>query len=113
MKFTKDGIQDYLNAAGKSFTIGRFDAKVGDKYTYESANGGTLTRTVTARSEEDEYPYGFYYIKTITIEEQGRDPAIKKIEYRLNHRFGLVSVWFTLQDGTSYGANLYSIAENN
>jgi len=112
MKFTSEGIADYLNVEGGDFVLGKFDAKVGDKYTYESSRGKSYTRTVTARSETDEFPYGFYNIKTITIDEPGRTPAIECIEYYINHRFGLVGVCVNLQDGTCFFANFFSMEEN-
>lgn len=112
MKFTKEGIVDYLNVAERPFTLARFDAKVGDTYTCEKANGGTFTRTVTAKSDVDDFPYGFMDIKTITVEESGRNPAISKIVYRLNHKFGLVHAKVVLQDGSEISSYLYSMAEN-
>lgn len=112
MKFTTEGIVDYLNVAERPFVIARFDASVGDTYTCEKANGGTFTRTVTARSDEDEFPYGYYYIKTMTVEEAGRNTAIKKIVYKLNHKFGLVHATVVLQDGSEVSSYLYSVAEN-
>lgn len=113
MKFTKEGIVDYLNSAERPFVIARFDANVGDSYSVESVNGaGSFTRTVTARSDEDDFPYGFYYIKTITVEEPGRNPAISKIKYRLNHRFGLVHVTLVMQDKSEISSYVYSFAEN-
>ncbi|MEI6575982.1 MAG: hypothetical protein WCO63_07375 [Bacteroidota bacterium] len=112
MKFASDGIQDLANTGGRTFTIVKYDAKVGDTYTCEKANGGTFTRTVTAVTNVDDFPYGFYLIKTITTEEPGRNPAINKVIYKTNHRFGLVAVGFELQDGSSFLINLYSSAEN-
>ena len=112
MKFTKAGIADQLNAADRSFTLAKFDGKVGDTYTCEKATGGTFTRTVTAKSDVDDFPYGFYNIKTMTIEEPGRNAAIKKIQYRVNHRFGLVYVTVVLQDGSEISSYVYSTAEN-
>jgi len=114
MKFTKDGIVDYLNSEERPFVIARFDADVGDTYSVEKVNGGgSFTRTVTARSDEDDFPYGFYYIKTITVEEPGRNPAISKVKYRLNHRFGLVHVTLVMQDKSEISSYLYSFAEND
>lgn len=113
MKFTKDGIVDYLNSEEKPFVIGRFDASVGDSYSVEKVNGsGSFTRTVTARSDEDDFPYGYYYIKTITVEEPGRNPAISKVKYKLNHRFGLVHVTLVMQDKSEISSYVYSFAEN-
>lgn len=113
MKFTKDGIVDYLNSEDRPFVIARFDANVGDSYSVERVNGkGSFTRTVTARSDEDIFPYGYYYIKTLTVEEPGRNPAISKVKYKLNHRFGLVHVTLVMQDKSEISSYVYSFAEN-
>jgi len=113
MKFTKDGIADQLDADGKLFTLAKFDGKVGDTYSCENALGGTYTRTVTAKSDVDDFPYGFYNIKTMTIEGAGRfNGAIKNVKYRVNHRFGLVYITFVLQDGSEISSYVYSTAEN-
>ena len=113
MKFTKEGIADQLDADGKTFTLAKFDGKVGDTYTCENSTGGTFTRTVTAKSDVDDFPYGFYNIKTMTIEGAGRfNPAIKNVKYRVNHRFGLVYTTVVLQNGSEISSYLYSTAEN-
>jgi len=112
MKFTDKGIVDYLNTKDRPFTIVKFSDKVGDKYTYDRVGGGKVTREVTERSDQDDFPYGFFDIKTMTVEEPGRNPAIKKIVYKLNHRFGLVHVSVVMQDGSEVGSYLYSAAEN-
>ena len=108
LKFTTDGIVDYLNVAGRPFVLVKFDAKVGDTYTCERANGGTFTRTVTMVSTENDFPYEGMWIKTITVEEPGRNRAVEKIVYELNHKYGLVHANVFLQDGTVIPAYLHS-----
>jgi len=108
MKFTKEGIVDYLNVAERPFVLVKFDAKVGDTYTCEKANGGTFTRTVTRLSTEDDFPYEGMWIKTITVEEPGRNRAVKKIVYEINHKFGLVHANVFMQDGSVIPAYLHS-----
>ena len=107
-KITNEGIVDYLNVAEKPFVLAKYDAKVGDTYTCEKANGGTFTRTVTEISEEDNFPYEGMWIKTITVEEPGRNIAINKIVYELNHKFGLVHANIFMQDGSVVAAYLHS-----
>lgn len=108
LKFTKEGIVDYLNVAERPFVLVKFDAKVGDTYTCERANGGTFTRTVTMVSSENDFPYEGMWIKTITVEEPGRNRAVEKIVYELNHKFGLVHANVFMQDGSVVPAYLHS-----
>ena len=107
-KITTKGIQDTFNVDGELHTLVKFDAAVGDTYTLDKSDGKTITRTVTARSDEDDFPYGFYNIKTITVEQDSRIPGIEKIVYRANHKFGIVFVEFFAEDGSSAGFYLYS-----
>jgi hypothetical protein len=106
-KVTSEGIQDYLNAEGKPHTLVKYDAKVGDQYIFKKADGSTEVRTVTARSQTDDFPYGFYYIKTITVEQESRLPGVNKIIYKANHKFGLVHIEVKLDDGTSLSSYIF------
>lgn len=112
VKFTDKGVADYYASDGKGSTLVSYDAKVGDKYKCKNAEGKSFTREVTARSEEDDYPYGFFMIKTITIEEPCSNPALTKIIYRANHRFGIVNITAVLQDGTEVSFPIFSTNEN-
>ena len=47
-------------------------------------------------------------VKTITVEEPGRNIAINKIVYELNHKFGLVHANIFMQDGSVVAAYLHS-----
>lgn len=106
-KATSEGIQDYFNKDGKAHTLVKYNAKVGDKYVLKKSDGTTITRTVTARSDVDDFPYGFMYIKTITVEQDSRIPGIKKFIYRANHRFGIVYIEAKLEDGSSISSYIY------
>jgi hypothetical protein len=106
-KCTSEGILDYTNAGRKPFVLVKYDAKVGDKYILEKDDGTTITRTVTAKSTTDDYPYGLMMIKTIEVEQDSRIPGVKKIIYHTNHKFGLVSVETLMEDGTSSKIYLY------
>lgn len=107
-KVTSAGIQDLFNKDNKPHTLVKYDAKVGDQYKLTKSDGKTITRTVTARSDVDDFPYGFWYIKTITIEQDSRIPGIQKFVYRANHKFGIVYVEAYLEDGSKISSYIYA-----
>ena len=106
-KITSEGIQDYNNVDGKAHTLVKYDSNVGDTYTVELNNGNTLTRKVTAKSTEDDYQWGFFYIKTITVEQNAIAPGISKYRFRANHKFGLVNVEAVMEDGSVVAMYVY------
>lgn len=108
LKVTTEGIQDFFNKDHKPHTLVKYDAKVGDQYQISKSDGKTITRTVRARSDADDFPYGFYYIKTITIEQDSRIPGIQKFVYRANHKFGIVYLEVFLEDGSSVSSYIYA-----
>lgn len=110
-KSTSEGIQDYncFNKSGKYHTIAKFNAKVGDSYPIKTDDGKDIVRTVTERTDQDDFPYGFYDIKTIKVEEDPKIPGIKNITYRVNHRFGLV--WFEIEMEDGSKASSYFFAD--
>jgi hypothetical protein len=99
-KITSEGIQDYANLDTEPFTMVKYDCKVGDTYKLKKSDGKTITRTVTAKSETDDFSWGFLLIKTITVEQDSRIPGISKIVYRFNHKFGLVYAEVVAEDGS-------------
>jgi hypothetical protein len=101
IKNTSEGILDYNNADGKPFVIINYSSSVGDKYTLQKSNGNTITRTVTANSTVDDFPYGMMYIKTMTVEQDSRIPGIRKIIYKANHKYSLVQIQIVMEDGTT------------
>lgn len=107
-KVTTAGIQDFFNKDNKPHTLVKYDAKVGDQYKLTKSDGKTITRTVTARSDVDDFPYGFWYIKTITLEQDSRIPGIQKFVYRANHKFGIVYVEIYLEDGSKVSSYVYA-----
>lgn len=109
IKMTTNGILDYTNADEAPFVAVKYDAKVGDKYVLKKSNGKTITRTVTARSETDDFEWGLMLIKTITVEQDSRIPGISKFVYRFNHKFGLVHVEAIAEDGTKVEAYVNSM----
>jgi hypothetical protein len=100
LKITTEGIQDYNNKDGKAHTIVKYSANVGDTYKLTKSDGTTITRTVTEKSTTDDFPWGLFLIKTITVEQDSRIPGVKKIIMKANHKFGLVFVSFVMEDGT-------------
>jgi hypothetical protein len=70
---------------------------------------------VVAKTGVDDYPYGFMLIKVIQVEETPnylKTTGISKITYVANHKFGLVGVKFTLDDGSNVTFPIYNSAEN-
>ncbi|MFN8431468.1 MAG: hypothetical protein U0V04_15930 [Spirosomataceae bacterium] len=112
IKSTSEGIQDFFNKDEKAFTLVKFDAKVGDKYIIKKSDGTFITREVIQRSEKDDYPYGFYDIKVITVEQDSRIPGVSKILYRVNHKFGIVNVEFKMEDGSTNNSYIFSKITN-
>ncbi|MEN6512045.1 MAG: hypothetical protein ABFD00_09485 [Chloroherpetonaceae bacterium] len=111
VKMTSEGIQDYLNKDQKPHTLVKYDCKVGDKYQLTNSDGTTITRTVTSKSDKEDFLHGSVKIKTIKIEQDSQDfgiPGIKKIIFKANHKFGLVWVSFEKEDGTSYSSHVFS-----
>lgn len=107
---TSQGIQNVYG--DEYFTLVKYDDSVGDSYSAK-VNGNTVTRTITSKSTADDYPYGFYNIKVMKVEETGRGiPGVSKIEYFTNHKFGLVAVNVIFEDGSSKKITVYSKNEN-
>lgn len=100
IKITSEGYLDYF-VDGKPWIVAKYSDGVGTKYTVVSNSGETLTRTVTEKTGENDWPLGFFDIKTSLIEQEvpAGDPLFKKISYRVNHKFGLVYLEVVLQDG--------------
>jgi hypothetical protein len=107
-KITSDGIQTMF--LGESpHTLVKFADEVGQTYSAKLNDGVTYTRTITGKSTVDDYPYGLYNIKTMTVEQTDTKMAgIKKIVFRVNHKFGLVNITFVADDGSTASSYLYS-----
>lgn len=106
-KITSEGIQDELNRDGKLHTMVKYNVEVGDQYQLQTSNGKTITRTITERSTTDDFSYGFWLIKTIKVEQDSRVPGVSRIEYRFNHKFGLVFFEVFTEDGMSASVYLF------
>ncbi|MBK9151476.1 MAG: hypothetical protein IPM26_10950 [Saprospiraceae bacterium] len=107
LKITSEGYLDYFTD-GKPWVMARYGDGVGTKYTIKNKNGETLTRAITEKTGKDEWPLGFYLIKTSLIEQEAPSdhPVFERISYRVNHRFGLVYVEFLLKDGSKVKFNI-------
>jgi hypothetical protein len=109
-KITDKGILDYNNVDHEPFVLVKFDAKVGDKYTFEKSDGTVITREVVRKSTDDDWMWNFMNIKTIDVEQDSRIPGVKKLVYITNHKFGIVAVQVVLEDGTTSQVDLYPSA---
>jgi len=110
LKITSEGYLDYFTE-GKPWVMVRYDDGVGTEYSVTKDNGEKLTRRITEKSGQDTYPFGFYLIKTILVEQYAAsdDPVVEKVTYRVNHRFGLVWVRYDLKDGTTFELNIFAL----
>jgi hypothetical protein len=106
VKITDKGIMNVYEEG--NLMLVKYDASVGDEYTLKRGVN-TIHRKVTAKSETDDYFWGWMLIKTIAIEETGRGiPGVSKVEYQTNHKFGLVGVKVYFEDGTTKSVGVYS-----
>jgi uncharacterized protein (UPF0333 family) len=97
-KVTDEGGQVVFND-GSKFTLVKYDAKVGDKYTVE-VNGNTLVNEVVNVSTDDDFFWGGMYIKVITVKSSSSLPGVSYVEHYYNHKFGLVGLAIYFEDGS-------------
>lgn len=100
-KLTDEGILDYNNKDHKPFVLVKYDAKVGDKWTLDKSDGTSITREVVRKSQNDDFYWNGMNIKTVDVEQSSNIPGVKKITYFTNHKFGLVAVRVTMEDGST------------
>ncbi len=89
--------------------IVEYSAKVGDKYQMKGTN---KKREVVSRSSTDDYSYIFWNIKVIEVVEPTGKFGIKETRYWANHKFGLVGIQFTLDDGTVIDLPVMTSSDN-
>lgn len=107
---TTEGIMNVYDEG--NLILVKYDAKVGDSWSLKRGSK-RITRTVTKKSETDDYAWGWLLIKTMTVEETGREvPGVSKVVYETNHRFGLVAVTVFFEDDTSKKVSIFSDADN-
>ena len=104
-KQTDQGIESVTGLA-KGIIV-NYESEVGDEYP--TSDG---VRKVISKSTEDEFFYGGLLIKATEIEETPNKYGVKKIKYWANHRFGLVGIEFTFDDGTKATFPIYTSAQN-
>jgi hypothetical protein len=100
-KSTSNGIQDNFNADKAFVTLAKYDAKVGDTYTYTPTTGEKIVRRVTKKSTSDDFEYGFMHIKVIEVEQETTVSGIDKFIYKVNHKYGLVHFIMLMEDGST------------
>lgn len=107
---TKEGIK-CITGPGAGVLV-KYDSEVGD--TYPVGNTGK-ERKVVSKTGVDDYPYGFYLIKTIQVETTPIDMksgGVEKITYIANHKFGMVGVKVDFDDASNVTFPVYSSSEN-
>lgn len=107
VKVTSEGMQNYF-VEGKPWTA-KYGDPVGTQYKVERDNGDVLTSTVTEKTGQDDWSYGFMYIKTSKLEYNApvSDPVLDNVSYRINHKFGLVYLKIVGKDGKEYELDLF------
>lgn len=101
LRITSEGYMDYF-ADGKPWVMAKYNDPVGTTYKVTNDKGEELVRTITEKTGQDDWPFGFFLIKTVKVEQQvaSDDPLVAHIEYRVNHKFGLVYLKYEFKDGT-------------
>lgn len=99
VKITSEGMQNYF-VDGKPWTV-KYADPLGTVNEVKRDNGDVLKTTVTEKTDVDEWPLGFYYIKTSKHEYNApaSDPKLQKVTFRINHKFGMVYVKTETKDG--------------
>lgn len=89
--------------------IVEYSAKKGDTYPMKGSN---KKREVVSRSTTDDYSYIFWNIKVIEVVEPTGKFGIKETRYWANHKFGLVGIQFTIDDGTVIDLPVMTSSDN-
>jgi hypothetical protein len=109
-RITDKGVQS-VHEEG-NLTMVEYDGKVGDNYSLKM-NGKKVTREITHKSTTDDYNWAFFDIKVLKVEETGRGLlGVSKLEYFLNHKFGLVGLRVIFEDGSSREFTILSLKNN-
>lgn len=90
----------YVNANGETSVLVKYDAKVGDKWSYTTLGGKKLNREVISKSTDDDYYWGGMLIKVIEVEQNLPYPGFNKVVISANHKFGIVGAVVTMEDGS-------------
>ncbi|MCP9768468.1 hypothetical protein EGI22_11135 [Lacihabitans sp. LS3-19] len=105
-KFTDEGIQSVYDEG--NLTLVKYNDNVGKEYSLK-VGSNTIKRKIEEKSTVDDYAWGFMDIKVIRVAETGRGIAgISKIEYILNHKFGVVGFKVYFEDGSEKEVRFFS-----
>lgn len=108
---TTEGIK-CITGPGAGILV-KYDSEVGDTYSIGSTG---KVRTVVKKTGLDDYSYSSLLIKVIQVEETPsyykHTSGITKITYIANHKFGLVGVKVSYDDGTSTTFPVYNSNKN-
>jgi len=90
LRITSEGYQ-LIGNNGIPQTIVKYNDPVGTKYSLKDESDAKFGM-VTEKTGEDDWPFGFMYIKTSKVEfvYPSDAPFVDKITIRANHKFGLV-----------------------
>lgn len=109
-RITSEGMESVFPEG--NLTLVKYGAKVGDVYSLKRGST-TMRREVTAVSTEDDYSWGGMYIKTIKVKETGRNiPGISNIDFVFNHKYGIVGLKVSFEDGASKTIGISSANQN-
>lgn len=97
-KITDEGMQVIFND-GSKLTLVNYGAKVGDKYS-TTVGGVTLENEVIEKSSEDDHFWGGMYIKVIKVRYKSKSPGVSYVDGIYNHKYALVGLAITFEDGT-------------
>ncbi len=106
-KSTKEGIESVYGL--DPGIIVKYSSNVGDEY---EITGTSKKRVVTAKSTNDDFMWGGMLIKVLKVEENTQKQGVKKITYWGNHKWGMVSMRFEFDDGSSLQLPIYNSANN-
>ncbi len=109
-RITSEGMESVYPEG--NLTLVKYGAKVGDVYSLKRGST-TMRREVTSVSTDDDYNWGGMLIKTIQVKETGRNiPGVSDIEFVFNHKFGIVGLKISFEDGTSKTIGISSAKQN-
>lgn len=96
-KVTSDGVAEFFSSKGdvsRPRALVKYSWNVGDELSFTDDDGIKIKRRVIRKSTEDDYPIGFWLIKTIDVEQTAENsPFANLIERAViigNHKFGIV-----------------------
>jgi len=109
-KITSEGMESIYPEG--NLTLVRYDGNVGDVYSLKRGSK-TITREVTSKSSTDDYSWNGMNIKTIKVNEKGRNiPGVNDIQFIFNHKYGIVGIKISFEDGTSKEIGIVSTNQN-